>query len=350
MRRARRHRLDRRGPAGRDGRGAVRREGRDDPDARRGASSTRRSSRRRAAPDRCRSSCSARRTASRRRRRGLRRLLQGARRRRLHLRLPGHPRQVRLRGRRSSCSGRRARPATRRRSTRAPTPTTRSTGCSRTCRATTAASACSASPTTAGRRSWARSSRIPALKAISPQASPADMWLGDDFHHNGAFRLSYGFEYALLSSRAAKDVQAVRASTATTPTTGTSRSGSLANVNAQLPPREDPDLERLRRAPGLRRVLEAPDADPAPRRGHGADAERRRLVGPGGLLRPARRSTRRSRSTTPKNLNYLVVGPWNHGGWARGDGRPARARSRSAARPAKYFRDEVAGAVVRATT
>ena len=35
----------------------------------------------------------------------------------------------------------------------------------------------------------------PALKAASPQASPADMFLGDDFHHNGAFRLSYGFEY-----------------------------------------------------------------------------------------------------------------------------------------------------------
>ena len=38
----------------------------------------------------------------------------------------------------------------------------------------------------------------PALKAASPQASPADMFLGDDFHHNGAFRLSYGFEYAAL--------------------------------------------------------------------------------------------------------------------------------------------------------
>ena len=24
------------------------------------------------------------------------------------------------------------------------------------------------------------------------------MFLGDDFHHNGAFRLSYGFEYAAL--------------------------------------------------------------------------------------------------------------------------------------------------------
>ncbi len=38
----------------------------------------------------------------------------------------------------------------------------------------------------------------PALKAASEQASSADMFLGDDFHHNGAFRLSYGFEYAAM--------------------------------------------------------------------------------------------------------------------------------------------------------
>jgi len=38
----------------------------------------------------------------------------------------------------------------------------------------------------------------PALKAVSEQASPADMFLGDDFHHNGAFRLSYGFEYSTM--------------------------------------------------------------------------------------------------------------------------------------------------------
>ena len=36
----------------------------------------------------------------------------------------------------------------------------------------------------------------PALKAVSELATPADMFLGDDFHHNGAFRLSYGFEYS----------------------------------------------------------------------------------------------------------------------------------------------------------
>jgi len=41
----------------------------------------------------------------------------------------------------------------------------------------------------------------PALKAAVPQASPADMWIGDDFHHNGAFRLSYGIEYAYRMNR-----------------------------------------------------------------------------------------------------------------------------------------------------
>src|SRR5277367_5046127 len=41
----------------------------------------------------------------------------------------------------------------------------------------------------------------PALKAVSEQACMGDTWLGDDFFHNGAFRLSYGFEYtALLES------------------------------------------------------------------------------------------------------------------------------------------------------
>src|SRR5437870_7120303 len=36
----------------------------------------------------------------------------------------------------------------------------------------------------------------PALKAISPQAPMGDAWMGDDFFHQGAFRLTYGLEYA----------------------------------------------------------------------------------------------------------------------------------------------------------
>jgi hypothetical protein len=34
-----------------------------------------------------------------------------------------------------------------------------------------------------------------AVKAISPQAPMTDVWMGDDFFHNGAFRQSYGFDY-----------------------------------------------------------------------------------------------------------------------------------------------------------
>jgi uncharacterized protein len=41
----------------------------------------------------------------------------------------------------------------------------------------------------------------PALKASSPQASPADMFIGDDFHHNGAFRLMYTFHWVANYSR-----------------------------------------------------------------------------------------------------------------------------------------------------
>jgi uncharacterized protein len=37
----------------------------------------------------------------------------------------------------------------------------------------------------------------PAIKAISPQAPMIDVWMGDDFFHNGAFRQTYGYDYAL---------------------------------------------------------------------------------------------------------------------------------------------------------
>jgi putative CocE/NonD family hydrolase len=37
----------------------------------------------------------------------------------------------------------------------------------------------------------------PAVKAISPQAPMIDAWMGDDFFHNGAFRQTYGYDYAL---------------------------------------------------------------------------------------------------------------------------------------------------------
>jgi hypothetical protein len=37
----------------------------------------------------------------------------------------------------------------------------------------------------------------PAVKAVSPQAPMIDVWMGDDFFHNGAFRQGYGYDYVL---------------------------------------------------------------------------------------------------------------------------------------------------------
>jgi hypothetical protein len=41
----------------------------------------------------------------------------------------------------------------------------------------------------------------PVIKAVSPQAPMIDVWLGDDFFHNGAFRQSYGHDYTLAMER-----------------------------------------------------------------------------------------------------------------------------------------------------
>lgn len=38
----------------------------------------------------------------------------------------------------------------------------------------------------------------PAVQAISPQAPMIDVWMGDDFFHNGAFRQSYGYDYVKM--------------------------------------------------------------------------------------------------------------------------------------------------------
>jgi putative CocE/NonD family hydrolase len=48
----------------------------------------------------------------------------------------------------------------------------------------------------------------PAVKAISPQAPMIDVWMGDDFFHNGAFRQTYGYDYvyAMETSKESVDV------------------------------------------------------------------------------------------------------------------------------------------------
>jgi putative CocE/NonD family hydrolase len=157
----------------------------------------------------------------------------------------------------------------------------------------------------------------PALKAISPQASPADMWLGDDFHHNGAFRLSYGFEYAAMME-SSKTVEQFAFDRYDTYDWYLSL-GPLANVNAKylheriptwndfvLHPDYDEFWKRQTLIPHIRDVR-------VPTLNVAGWWDQEDFYGPIRIYDALEQHD-------AHHLNYLVVGPWNHGGWARGTG------------------------------
>ena len=98
----------------------------------------------------------------------------------------------------------------------------------------------------------------PALKAVVQQASPADMWIGDDFHHNGAFRLSYGFEYAYMMESSKEIADPFDVIDRFDTYEWYLNSGRSRTSNAKYFHGKIPTLERLRQPSRLRRVLEAP--------------------------------------------------------------------------------------------
>ena len=78
----------------------------------------------------------------------------------------------------------------------------------------------------------------PALKAASPQAPVTDWFVGDDFHHNGAFFLPHAFNFMASfgqpAARADQEVRPRRSTTARpTATSSSSSLGPLANADAQ---------------------------------------------------------------------------------------------------------------------
>ena len=176
----------------------------------------------------------------------------------------------------------------------------------------------------------------PALKAISPQASPADMWLGDDFHHNGAFRLSYAFEYATMME-SGKDVKNFEFDRYDTFDWYLSL-GPLSAVNRKylretIPTWNDyvrhPDYDefwkRQTMVPHFRSVK-------VPTLSVAGWWDQEDFYGPITIYEALEKFD-------TANQNYLVVGPWNHGGWTR-DGTalgPIAFGSDTAA----YFRDQV---------
>jgi uncharacterized protein len=153
----------------------------------------------------------------------------------------------------------------------------------------------------------------PALKALSPQAAMTDTWLGDDFFHQGGFRLAYGYEYVygVESAKGGAD-----------PTFDTYdmfewylKKGALSNfLTPTLPTWKDfiehPSFDDFWKSRSASHYLK----DPAVPTLHVAgwfDQE--------DFYGPMKTYVALEKNDKNKN-NYVVVGPWNHGGWRGGEG------------------------------
>ena len=158
----------------------------------------------------------------------------------------------------------------------------------------------------------------PALKASSPQASPADMFLGDDFHHNGAFRLSYGFEYSYL-------VENDKQSNSNFPFPQYDlynwylNLGSLKNVNekyfkGRLAAWNDftnhPNYDDYWKRQSTLTSIHKPQI---PIMHVGGYFDQEDMNGPQIMYQHLEKRD-------SLNRNFIVLGPWNHGGWERQKG------------------------------
>jgi uncharacterized protein len=157
----------------------------------------------------------------------------------------------------------------------------------------------------------------PALKAVSEQACMGDTWMGDDFFHNGAFRLSYGFEYSALMETSSENYsfQFDRFDLFD----WYYRLGPLANVNERYFHGRIPTWNNFTAHPAYdefwkRHAIEtALKEATVPNLNVAGWWDQEDFYGP-------MRTYANLEKADAKHLNYLVVGPWNHGGWSHGKG------------------------------
>jgi uncharacterized protein len=159
----------------------------------------------------------------------------------------------------------------------------------------------------------------PALKAASEQASPADMFLGDDFHHNGAFRLSYGFEYAALLESSKEQNTHFEFDKYDTYEWYLSL-GALSNANSRFFHGKLPTWNDFVNHPNYDAFWKKQTFDPYLRHTSVPNLNVAGWYDQEDFYGPMKIYDLLEKSDT-EHRNYVVVGPWNHGGWMSARGR-----------------------------
>ncbi|MBI1761990.1 MAG: CocE/NonD family hydrolase [Acidobacteria bacterium] len=174
----------------------------------------------------------------------------------------------------------------------------------------------------------------PALKALSPQAAMNDTWMGDDFFHQGGFRLAYGYEYVygVENTKGGDD-----------PTFNTYdmyewylKQGALSNFfSTRLPTWkafiEHPSYDAYWQARSA--VLYLKDVT-VPTLHVAGWFDQEDFYGP-------MKAYSKLEQNDKQHMNYLVAGPWNHGGWRGGAGDKLGNIEFNKQATGQYFREKI---------
>ena len=183
----------------------------------------------------------------------------------------------------------------------------------------------------------------PALVAVSPQAPIADWFVGDDFHHNGAFYLAHAFGF--LSSfghpRSGPTTNPDKAFDFPTPDGYDFylRMGPLPEANQKYLKNDVPFWNEMMQHGTYDDFWQARNLRPHIKNikpavmtvGGWFDAED--LFGTLAVYHAVE-------SSSPDAYNILVMGPWYHGGWARTEG-DALGNIRFGSETSIFYRKEI---------
>lgn len=164
----------------------------------------------------------------------------------------------------------------------------------------------------------------PALKAASPQAPISDWFVGDDFHHNGTFYLPHAFRF-FAGFGHPRPEPITKEPPRANPTDNPNgydyflRMGTLANLNEKVFKNDVGFWNEMMRHGTYDEFWQARNLRPH------LKSIRPAVMTVGGWfdaedLFGALQTYASVEKNSPGAHNTLVMGPWYHGGWERGDG------------------------------
>jgi len=160
----------------------------------------------------------------------------------------------------------------------------------------------------------------PAVKAISPQAPMTDIWMGDDFFHNGAFRESYGFDYVQEMEAQKTDVRADAKEDQYNfflehvDFAGAAKAAGMSELPSAEKFLTQPTYTKFWQDMAVEPHLTRPEVPTLEVGGYWDQEDMWGTQAEYAALRA------HEKPNEPLHKVFMVLGPWNHGGWGGGPG------------------------------